>query len=226
MRADYTETFLTVGCAGNTPERNDAVCGAALTGCPDPNAVLFWQWTRTIDGPTGQPLTTFRRTFDPPYACLAPAAAQAAGVVIDPLVAIAAALERDFRSLVVRKGATRVTPSPETLVNYPTRFTTDAPASHDLPVTVLGRAVRITATARHYDWFLGNDEDIRTTEVPELLHTYRTAGDVAPYVTITWTGTFTLAGDPIVRPIPGTATTTGPTTALGVREVRSQYEAG
>ena len=224
IRANYIETVVTVGCAGNTPANNDAVCGAALDGCPEPAAVQFWQWTRTIDGATGQPLTPFQRTFNPPYVCLAPAEAQAAGAVVDPIAAIAAIVQRDFRSLVVLKGATKVTPSPETLVNLPTRFTTDAPETYEIPVTVLGRGVRITARAQQYQWSLG--EEVRTTEEPVVLHTFRTPGDPAPYVTITWSGTFTIAGDPVVRQVQGTASTTGPATPLGVREVRSQYEAG
>ena len=155
IRANYIETVVTVGCAGNTPANNDAVCGAALDGCPEPAAVQFWQWTRTIDGATGQPLTPFQRTFNPPYVCLAPAEAQSAGAVVDPIAAIVAIVERDFRSLVVLKGATKVTPSPETLVNLPTRFTTDAPETYEIPVTVLGRGVRITAKAQEYQWSLG-----------------------------------------------------------------------
>ena len=223
-RADYVETFFTVACAGNTPAGNDAACGPAVAGCPDPAAVRFWQWTRTVDGVTGQPLTAFRRTANPPYVCLAPAAAQAAGVVLDPVVAIAMVVERDFRSLVVLKGAVRAAPSPETLVNFPTRFSTDAPVSYQIPVTILGRAVVITATARQYTWFLGEAE--KTTDTPEVVHTYRAPEEPSPYVTITWGGTFTIAGDPTVRAVQGAATTTGPGTPLGVREVRSQYEAG
>lgn len=224
VRADYVETLVTVGCAGNTPENNDAVCGAALNSCPDPVAMQFWQWTRTVDGATGQPLTVFRRTANPPYVCLAPAAAQAAGVVVDPVAAVAAVVERDFRSLVVLRGAVRVAPSPETLVNYPTRFSTDAPGAYAIPVSILGRAVVITATAREYTWFLGESE--LTTAGPEVVHTFRAPGEPSPHVTITWSGTFTIAGDPVVRSVRGAATTTGPGTPLGVREVRSQYEAG
>ena len=145
-------------------------------------------------------------------------------MVVDPVAAVAAVVERDFRSLVVLRGAVRVAPSPETLVNYPTRFSTDAPGAYAIPVSILGRAVVITATAREYTWFLGESE--LTTAGPEVVHTFRAPGEPSPHVTITWSGTFTIAGDPVVRSVRGAATTTGPGTPLGVREVRSQYEAG
>ena len=225
VRADYVERVYAVACIGNGPDANDALCAGALAGCPDPAATRFWEWTRTISGATGQPMSAFQRTADPAYVCFAPAEAQAAGVpAVDPTVAIAAMVEREFRSLVVLKGVTQVAPSPETLVNFPTRLSTPAPASYQIPATILGQRVVITATARSYAWFLG--DGTTTTVEPVVTHTYLQPGDLAPHVVITWSGTFTIGGDPAVRQVQGTATTAGPPTPLGVREARIQYEAG
>jgi hypothetical protein len=77
---------------------------------------------------------------------------------VDPTVAIAAIVQRDFQRVVVLKGKAEVSPAPDTLVNIPTRFTTDAPASYDIPLTLLGQSVTITATARRWTWHFGDGE--------------------------------------------------------------------
>ena len=41
---------------------------------------------------------------------------------LDPTVAIAAIVQRDFQRVVVVKGGVEVSPEPDTLVNIPTRF--------------------------------------------------------------------------------------------------------
>ena len=174
---------------------------------------------RNVEGVTNQPLSDFSLVTNPPFVCLTPTAA-----ALNPLVAIDGLVQRDFKTLVVLRGSTRVEPSPQTLVNLATTFTTDAPASYEIHTTILGRGVTITAKAQQYRWFFG-DADAATGR-PTVSHVYAKAGGVAPHVVIVWGGTFTIAGDPTVRQVLGTATTTGPGTPIRVREVRSQYEAG
>ena len=205
-------------CSGNTVESTDALCAPALSGCTNPQQIRFWEWRRVVTLATGA-ATPWERVIAPPFQCLGAGAA-----ALNPLVAIDGLVQRDFKTLVVLRGSTRVEPSPQTLVNLATTFTTDAPASYEIRTTILGRGVTITAKAQQYRWFFG-DADAATGR-PSVSHVYAKAGGVAPYVVIVWGGTFTIAGDPTVRQVLGTATTTGPGTPIRVREVRSQYEAG
>ena len=109
----------------------------------------------------------------------------------DPRVAIAAIVQRDFQRVVVLKGGAQASPGPETLVNIPTRFTTDAPASYDIPLTLLGQPVTITATARRWTWHFGDGTTASTTAAGtdgRVEHTYRSAAPVGAHVVIEWSG--------------------------------------
>ena len=63
----------------------------------------------------------------------------------------------------VLKGGVEASPGPDTLVNIPTRFSTDAPDSYDIPLTLLGQPVTITATARRWTWHFGDGTTASTT---------------------------------------------------------------
>ncbi len=144
-------------------------------------------------------------------------------VQIDPRIAIAAIVQRDFQRVVVLKGAAQASPQPETLVNIPTRFTTDAPASYDIPLTLLGLPVTITATARRWTWHFG-DGTSATTTAPgtggRVEHVYRSSSELGAHVAIEWSGTYRIGGGPTL-PITGTATTVGEPTPLAVRQART-----
>ena len=133
-------------------------------------------------------------------------------------------MQRDFERVVVLKGVAEVSPTPDTLVNIPTRFTTDAPPSYDIPLTLLGQPVMITATARSWTWHFGDGETTSTTATGtrgRVEHTYRRPAALGAYVAIQWSGTYRI-GAGASTPITGTATTVGDPTPLAVKEARAQ----
>ena len=140
-------------------------------------------------------------------------------------MAIPAIIDRDFQRVVVLKGIARVTPAPDTLVNVETRFATDAPSSYEIPLTVLGQSVVITASAVTWTWHFGDGIRLRLTDGSSggsTVHEYRESGPRAAYVVIEWTGTYVIGGDPTVRQVNGTATTIGEPTQIAVRTARSE----
>ena len=144
---------------------------------------------------------------------------------MDPAAAIPAIVEREFKRVVVLKGVAQVSPAPDTLVNVETRFATDAPASYDIPLTILGQTVVITATADSWTWHFGDGTVQRVSDGSSrgsTVHTYVKAGARGAYVVIEWTGTYRIGGDPTVREVNGTATTTGDPVAVGVRTARTE----
>jgi hypothetical protein len=213
----YMESLHLPTCTGNGPGGADAVCAAALDTCELPTEVRYWVYTRQVNRQTGQ-ATDWALVTDPPFVCLG-----ADDPVLDPAVAIAAIIESEFKRVVVLKGTAEVSPRPDTLVNIPTRFTTDAPASYDIPLTLLGQPVTITATARRWTWHFGDGSTATTTAAgtrARVEHTYRSAVDLGAYVVIEWSGTYRIGGGAVL-PINGTATTVGEPTALAVKEART-----
>jgi hypothetical protein len=95
-----------------------------------------------------------------------------------------------------------------------------------LTTTILGIGVTITATPTSYAWDFGDGATMATADPglpwPDgaLAHTYKRVGGYRLGLTTTWSATYTLAGDPTVRDVPGTATTTG-AVPLEVRERRA-----
>lgn len=222
-RLSATETTYEPTCGSNRPEQGGAVCPQALLACPGDGAIAFWTFTRTRDPSTGT-VSAWRRTMQPAYACIgALAAATASRVPVS--VPISALLAREFASLPLPRATLEVHPPDETLINVDTRFTT-ATTSQDLPpLTLLGQSVTVTAKAARYDWHFG-DGSILANAGPgsptnPITHVYRAAARVAPSVTITWSGTFRIAGDAATYPIIGTATTEGQPADLAVRTAHS-----
>lgn len=164
----------------------------------------------------------------PGFVCLGPQEVQAAQV---PTVAqVAALVQRDFQRFVVVKGETVIDPPDRTLVNVDTIFSTptNAPVTLD-PLTLLGRRVVITIKPQTYTWHFG-DGTSRTTTTPgrrrvkDVTHVYRRAAAVAPFVVISWSGTFTVDGsEPLT--VQGRASTTGPGTPLRVLTAQSELVA-
>lgn len=127
--------------------------------------------------------------------------------------------------MVVLKGIAQVSPTPETLVNIDTLFTTAAPASYDIPLTVLGQAVVITATAESWTWQFGDGSSARVVAKGTrglVAHSYVRTAQSTARVDIVWSGTYRIGDDPQIRSVNGTATTTGEPVPVLVRQARSE----
>ena len=215
-----TETRYVPTCIGNDIDVDVAVkdlCVLATETCPLPEQVRYWVYRREVDLSEPSISSPFQRDLDPPFICLAPD-----DPALDPVAAIPALIEREFKRAVVLKGVAEVSPAPDTLVNVETRFRTGAPASYDVPLTILGQSVVITATAAAWTWHFGDGDTQRLTTGSSTTHVYERAGAKGAYVVIEWSGTYRIGGDPTVRQVVGTATTTGDPVQVGVREARSE----
>ncbi len=209
-------------CTGNTRADANALCGSAVGTC-QPRAkgsVQYWRYEATVDRQTGRVLDP-GWTQSPSTYCLGPR-----DVGVPPIAAIGGIVAGDFQDLIVLKGVAVSDPKGSTLVNYETGFHTDATTYRLDPITILGRTVRITATPERYDWYFGDgtrelDAGPGHEGTLDVQHTYRSAGRVAPYVVITWSGTYSVDGG-APRPVIGTATTTGNGTPLQVKQARAE----
>ena len=202
-------------CDGNGLEGSNELCEQATITCEGEDEVRFWRYRREY--PVGTVPPPFQRVLAPPSVCLGPEDPQ-----IDPLDAIPAIVDREFKRVVVLKGVAEVSPVPDTLISVPTRFTTQAPASYDIPLTILGQSVLITATADSWTWHFGDGTQQRLTASSGTEHVYTRSGARSAYVVIEWTGTYRIGADPTVRVVNGTATTTGEPVAIAVRQARSE----
>lgn len=118
-------------------------------------------------------------------------------------------------------------PGTKTLVNLDTIFHVDA-TTLDRRITLLGQQVELTVTPSRFRWTFG-DGTTRITTTPgqgypakTLVHRYLHAPTtVEHHVAITWTATWRVNGGPW-RDVPGTVTTTGPTTSLRIAEAVPQ----
>lgn len=221
----YTTYDYAPACTGAT--RTDAylTCQGAVDACASVGEgfLNYWRWEAQVSRTTGSVVTPPGWVQSPGSFCLGPTET---GLPLIP--AISGVLAREFKDLVVLKGLAISDPRGRTLVNYDTRFHTDAKAYVLDPVTILGHRVVVRATPSRYDWYFGDgsqslDGGSGTTE--PVVHLYEKAGDVAPYVVVTWMGTFSVDGGP-QQPVIGTAVTTGPGTPLVVREARSELVSG
>lgn len=223
--ATYTIADYAPACTGNDRINADLICASALQECvaEGQGFISYWRWEATVVRATREIVDPPGWVKQPGTACLGP---QAQGVPL--LAAIAGVVAGDFQELVVLRGAAISDPRGRTLVNYDTRFHTDARRYVLDPVTVLGHRVVVTATPTRYDWYFGDGTTLQDggsgTERP-VVHVYTATGRVSPYVVVTWTGTFSVDGGP-QQPVVGTAVTTGPGTPLVVREARSQLVSG
>lgn len=200
-------------CTGNSYNDSGVLCNAAVETCPVEGEVRFWVWSRTFDESLND--WTSWKMID--TVCLG-----ADDPAIDPAIAVPLTVQREFTSVVVLRGEAEVSPEPDTLVNIPTVFTTNAPASYDIPLTLLGQSVVITATAQRYTWHFGDGESASTTEPRgRIEHEYAKAETVDAYVVIEWSGTFRVNGG-ASQPITGTATTTGAPTQVEVKQARAE----
>ncbi|MCW2501394.1 MAG: hypothetical protein JWN87_3070 [Frankiales bacterium] len=208
-------------CSGNRRGRVEQLCGAALVSCTPAGRglVRYWVWVVTVDRVTGRELRAVQR---PGTTCVGSAVAG-----VSPVAAIGALVAAEFQRLRVNVGRVTAEPGPRTLVNFETGFFTDASGPYALPaVTILGHRVVVTARPTGWEWFFGDGTRLRTSSpgkrgTVQVGHTYRDTGRVASYVVVTWAGTFTVDGGR-PRAVVGTARTTGPRTALQVRQARAE----
>jgi hypothetical protein len=222
LSKNITRYDYVLACSGNTlANGGDINCMAAISICAGngPGYLAYWQYEAEFVRATGAIVPPGWQRVN--TVCLAPGSP-----LLNPLAAIPGIIERDFRSLVVLKGTAISQPGGSTLVNYKTGFYTDARRYTLDPVGILGHTVVITAEPAQYDWYFGDGTDALdggpgAKDTLDVQHTYTRNGKVAPYVVITWTGTFTVDGGP-ARQVIGTATTTGPGTPLQVKQARAE----
>lgn len=112
------------------------------------------------------------------------------------------------------------------LVNKPTVVYADV-ADQVLTTTILGAAVTVTAHPAAFRWDFG-DGTVTSTTSPghpwpnhDVAHPYPRTGTYAISLTTTWSATFTVAGDPTVREVPGTASTASSSAPFVAQELRS-----
>lgn len=215
---DYSPT-----CSGNSRTDADVLCGAAVNICrPQGQGLInYWRWEATVSRATGKVLDPPGWVQDPGAYCLGPSVPG-----LPPVAAIGGILADDFQRLVVLRGKANVEPSGATLVNYQTGYYTEAGEYVLDPVQILGRRVVVTAIPQRYDWYFGDrtsalDAGPGRRGTMEVNHTYATSGRVAPYVVITWRGTYTVDGG-ASQPVFGSAQTTGPGTPLQVKQARAE----
>ncbi len=163
----------------------------------------------------------FARVEVPPSICVSPT-----DPAIDPTVAIPAIVEQEFQRVVVLRAVAEVRPAPDTLVNLPTRFQTSTTERYDIPLTILGRSVVITAQAESWAWTLGDGSTATSAAGHGYLeHTYTRTGTVTARADTTWSGTFRVDGGP-AHPITGRAQTTGEPVQVVIKQARSRLVGG
>ena len=192
----------------------NSVTGAAV--CPaDPcpaGSTQYRQWEVSASGE--RPMGFVCSGSGPPAAV---AAAAAPPQVTDAMVLAA------FRRIPVPELRSISQPDDTTLVNFDTIFHVQADGFTET-VTLLGQRVRLEIEPSSFRWEHG-DGTSATTSTPgaaypskEVVHRYQDAHvTVRHRVVVTWTAQWSLNGGPL-RPVSGTVTTTGPTTALRVAE--------
>ena len=141
---DYVTYAFAPTCTGNTNYAAANICGAAVNTCQPTGQgiVRYWRWqiTHHVADDT-QTVVQDVQTL-----CLAPTTPG-----LPAIAAVVGLVERDFKTLVVLKGVIVIKPNGTTLVNYPTKFSTDATTYTLAPVDILGHNVVIAANPQQYD---------------------------------------------------------------------------
>jgi hypothetical protein len=193
-------------------------CGIGLNGelswCPPmdcpPDEVQYRLWR--VEPPPAMPMGLLCVGEDEPV----PA------VVAPPQVTEAMVLEA-FRRIPLPSLRSQSQPADKTLINFDTIFFTQAePLTRQ--VTLLGQQVRLEIVPSRFEWVHGDGTTTATTTAgapypaKDIVHRYADAHrTVAHRVVVTWSAEYSVNGGPL-RPVNGTVTTTGPSTALRVAE--------
>ena len=142
--AHYATYAFAPTCTGNTAYDPTNICGAAVNTCQPTGQgiVRYWRWQITHHVADGtQTVVQDVQSF-----CMAPTTPG-----LPAILAVVGLLEREFKTLVVLKGVIVIEPNGTTLVNYLTKFSTDATTYTLAPVDILGHNVVIAANPQQYD---------------------------------------------------------------------------
>lgn len=214
--AKYVWTLIPA-CPQNKPGGNDYLCRGATVGCPIAGDLQWRIYYRNLDPALSDPWH-LRATQ-----CLA------RNPLLD-IAAIKAAVDKIFHEDLPLPGGTLVVQPPDgALVNLPTIFYTTTTQPLSFTVTALGVTVKITAIPTGYGWHFGDGATATTTSPGhphpngDVTHTYAVpASGLSPYVTVVWSGTYTVAGFDEVFDVTGTGSRDGPPLQLLVREARAE----
>lgn len=222
------EEGMIPACYGNTFPGGDALCNTALS-CPGDDQIRWWIWHKYTDH-VRNPDGTVTSTPDPggweqlpgSY-CLGP---DDQGV---PTIGqVIARVQTGFQDLPLPSSGIQVDPAPNTLVNIPTAFFAGGNTTAEFNPTILGTTVNIDAEATSWTWNWGDGSPPQTFSTPGepkrpvVSHVYTRPGDYAATVTVTWTGSFSIAGSTETFAIRQPVTITSEPVAVQVREARTQ----
>lgn len=212
-------------CEANTAENSDFLCSAATESCPEARATRYWIFERTWQGSTGAYSPPRRR---PGTSCLAP---EQLAEGVNPLLALEAAVRSDWKNFRLPAASVTTQPGGETLAGARTRLRTDAPLQVDLPPRmILGHRVILSISARRYVWSFGDGDTatVPATDSGRLAeHTYHGSGGRQITLRTFYTASFTALGTDLVNvALDGEADVPGSPTTIGIREARTQLEAG
>lgn len=217
--ARYVWTLIPA-CPRNSPNGDDLLCYGATVGCPIPGDVHWRIYYRNLDPAVNDQwhLSTTQ--------CLS------SNPLLD-IAAVKAAVDRLFhQDLPLPGGTLKVQPPNGALVNLPTIFYTTTTEPLHFAVKALGVSVNVTATPSEYVWHFG-DGVTSTTTTPghphpneDVTHTFTEPTTLAPYVTVVWSGTYTISGFDQTFVIVGTVSRDGPPLQLPVREARTELVDG
>lgn len=180
--------------------------------CPE-GSTQYRQWEISASGE--RPLGFVCSGSGPPPP--AEAAAAPPPQVTDAMVLAA------FRRVPVPELRSVSQPADTTLVNFETIFYTEAEPLTET-VTILGQRVRLEIAPSEFRWEHGDGTSATTSTAgapyprTDVVYRYTDAHRTVRHrVVVTWSAQWSLNGGPL-RPVTGTVTTTGPTTALRVAE--------
>jgi hypothetical protein len=208
-------------CPTNTATGINEPCTQALTSCPDTGDIRYWVFRRVVHangstGPWEQLAGSFCRGPDPT------GAPRTDGRDIQD------AFKWEFVPIVASR--VRVEPD-ETLVNVATVFSARTRDELTPRVRILGHTVRLTLHPSEWTWHFGDGSEPLVTQSAgapypstDITHRYRSRGRFDAYVTVTWGGTFSFAGQTFT--IPGTTSRAGPATSVVVRPAHTHLVSG
>jgi hypothetical protein len=214
-----------MACSGNSATVNENICTNA-TGCADPAQLRYWHYEATVTGPPATQGPWRQVGID----CLERALTEPA---LTPVLAVVTA---EYLTRRLTAPAVQVSPPIGLVVQLPNGFSAGTADPIQLaPDLVLGRTLTITATPIRWTWDFG-DGTRTTTAAPgrpgantgptSVTHTYATPGDKTVTVTVSYAGTFTLAGITGTFPITGTAQATSAPSVITLHEAHAQLIAG
>jgi hypothetical protein len=209
-------------CPINSPNNPDALCGSAVNACPSRGltGIQMWVYRREVN-PQGQPLSQWELIDTMCTTAFTPTSpAQLRTLILS-----------DSKFIPAPVSHTRINPANgRSVVNAEVVFSADTVASYSVDVPILGFTVHLDLKPQQWQWHFGDGQSM-VTQTPgrpypdkDVVHRYRSKGSFAPYVTVTWGGTFTFNG--VVYPINGTTSVNGPTSAITIAEAKSHLVGG